>query len=125
MRTIITLDFTNHTVVSGRSNSLRKHGNPELRFTDANVVALRQGPQNYESGLGFYKEPQLDHLTRIVFTVFDTVQNYPIAELEVELEKKQMRWIKPMTFYRILPFELDLELIQDPTIPTHLPSIAI
>lgn len=125
MRTHITLDFTNHDVVSGRSNSLVHVGVKDHRFIDANIVALRQGPQNYESELCAYKEPQLDHLQRIVFTVFDKIQNRPVAELLVELEQKRMRWIKPMTMYRVTPFELDLELVQDPAIPTHLWSIAV
>lgn len=123
MRTILTCDFTNRSVVSGRSNSLANVGSKDLQFIDANIVALRQGVQSYPSELGFYKEPQLDHLRRIVFTVYDVIQNYPIAELYVELGDREIRWIKPMTHYRVTPFELDLELIQYG--PSHLPSIAV
>lgn len=125
MKTIVTLDFTNRDVVSGRSNSLNQFGSQDLQFIDANVVALRQAPQSYPSELGFYKEPQIDHLRRIVFTIYDVIQNYPVAELFVELGNRRMRWLKPMTHYRITPFELDLELIHDPAIPSQLGSIAV
>lgn len=125
MKTTIVLDFTNRDCVSGRSSSLLHVGVKDHRFIDANVISLRQGPQTYESELCAYKEPQLDHLQRIVFTVFDVIQNRPVAELVVELEQKRMRWIKPMTMYRLTPFQLELELVQDPAIPTHLESIAV
>lgn len=125
MKTIITLHFTNRDCVSGRANSLNPYGSKDLQFTDANVVGLRQEPQTYESELAVYKEPQLDHLNRIVFTVFDTIQNYPVAELMVELGQRRMRWIKPVMHYRLTPFELDLELDQSPAIPSQLGSIAV
>lgn len=125
MKTRLLLDYSNRGVVSGRSNSLVHHGSPDLQFTDVNVLAVTQGPQTYESELGFYKEPQLEFPNRIVFTFFDKIQNQLIAELEVELQLKRMRWIKSVTMFRVTPFQVEIELIQDPTIPAHLWSIAI
>lgn len=125
MKTNITLDYSNRDTVSGRSSSLVHVGDKDLRFVDANVLAVTQGPQTYESELGFYKEPQLEFPNRVVFTFFDKVQNYPVAELEVELQLKRLRWIKPVTMYRLTPFQVILELSQDPAIPEHQWSIAV
>lgn len=121
----IILDYTNRAVVSGRSSSLVHVGDQNLQFIDADVIAALQQPQNYESEIGFYKEPQLEFPTRVVFTFFDSIQNYPIAELEIELQKKRLRWIKPVLMYRLTGFQVILELKQSPTIPTHLWSIAV
>jgi len=112
-------------MVSGRSSSLANVGSKDHQFVDADVVALTQGPQSYESELEFYKEPQLEFPTRVVFTIFDKIQNYPVAELEIELRKKQLRWIKPWTHYRTTPFDMELVLIQDLDILQHLGSIAV
>lgn len=112
-------------MVSGRSSSLVHLGSADHQFLDANIVSVSQGPQSYESELGFYKEPQLEFPTRVVFTIFDVIQNYPIAELEIELREKRLRWIKPWTHYRTTPFDLELELIQDLDILQHQWSIAV
>lgn len=125
MKTRLLLDYSNRGVVSGRSNSLVHHGSPDHQFTDVNVLAVTQGPQTYESELGFYKEPQLEFPNRVVFTFFDKIQNQLIAELEVELQLKRMRWIKSVTMFRVTPFQVELELIQDPAVPSHLWSIAV
>jgi len=125
MKTSITLDYSNRGVVSGRSNSLVHIGSPDHTFIDANVLSITQGPQNYESELGVYKEPQLEFPNRIVFIFFDRIQNEMIAELEVELQLKRMRWIKPVSMRRLTPFQTVLELSQDPAIPSHLWSIAV
>uniref|UniRef100_A0AB39CDJ9 Uncharacterized protein n=1 Tax=Pseudomonas phage RVTF4 TaxID=3236931 RepID=A0AB39CDJ9_9VIRU len=112
-------------MVSGRSSSLAHLGSKDHQFIDANVVSLTQGPQSYESELDFYKEPGLEFPTKVVFTFFDRIQNYPVAELEVELRNKQLRWIKPWTHYRTTPFDVELELIQDLDILQHQWSIAV
>lgn len=125
LKTPIQLNFNTRDCVSGRSSSLVHFGDPDHQFIDADVVTLTQGPQTYESELGFYKEPQLEFPTRLVFIFFDRVQNYPVAELELELREKRMRWIKPYTHYRITPFDVTIELIQDLDILQHQWSIAV
>lgn len=125
MRTQLTLDYSNRGAVSGRSNSLVHVGSKDHTFIDANVLLVTQGPQNYESELGFYKEPQLVFPDQIIFTFFDRIQNQVIAELEIELQRKQMRWIKPVSMTRLTPFQAVVEFVQDPAILAHLPSIAV
>lgn len=112
-------------MVSGRSSSLVHVGSKDHQFIDADVIALTQGPQSHQSELGFYKEPSLEFPTRIVFTFFDKVVNYPIAELEIELRLKRLRWIKPYTHYRIKPFDVTIELTQDLDDLQHQWSIAV
>ncbi|WDS62150.1 hypothetical protein [Pseudomonas phage D6] len=88
-------------------------------------MSITQGPQNYESELGVYKEPQIEFPNRIIFTFFDRIQNQMIAELEIELQLKHMRWIKPVSMTRLTPFQTVVEFSQDPAIPSHLWSIAV
>ncbi|QBJ02819.1 hypothetical protein MZD04_gp293 [Pseudomonas phage Psa21] len=88
-------------------------------------MSITQGPQNYESELGVYKEPQIEFPNRVIFTFFDKIQNQMIAELEIELQLKRLRWIKPVSMRRMTPFQTTIELSQDPAILVHLPSIAV
>jgi hypothetical protein len=125
MKTQLTLDYSNPGVVSGRSHSLVHVGSKDHTFIDANVLSVTQGPQIYESELGFYKEPQLEFPNRIIFTFFDRIQNEMIAELEVELQLKRFRWIKPVSMRRLTPFQTVVEFSQDPAISSHLWSIAV
>lgn len=125
MKTTLTLDFSNRGVVSGRSSSLVHVGSKEHTFIDVDVLSITQAPQNYESELGVYKEPQIEFPNRVIFTFFDKIQNQMIAELEIELQLKRLRWIKPVSMRRMTPFQTTIELSQDPAILVHLPSIAV
>jgi hypothetical protein len=114
IRTIVTLDYTNDKVVSGRSNNLSMFGHPDLAFTDVNIIELIPHRHWKPLVMRFYKEKAYLFPEQYNFTIFNEIRTELMGELHVELYFKRMRWTKPQTFFNTPGYTVKLEIIQDP-----------
>lgn len=114
IRTVITLDYMNDKVVSGRSHRLAQYGNPELAFTDVNILELIPHPSWQHVDMRSYKEKSNLFPEQYNFTIFNNVRKHLMGELNIELYRKRLRWTKPQTYFGTPGYQVVLEIIQNP-----------
>lgn len=114
IRTLVTLDYTNDKVVSGRSHRLAQYGDPDLAFTDVNIIELIPHRSWQHVEMRSYKEKAYLFPAEYNFTIFNDIRKHLMGELNVELYYKRMRWTKPATYFQTPGYTVILEIVQDP-----------
>lgn len=102
-------------------NDLRKQGDPEIGFSDADIVEitnLAKGKDRHP--ISFYKERLYPKPDEIIFTIFDVDENIIITELHVILSEKRSYWRQCIPNRVYSDMSVRLKIIQDPNCKTYL-----
>ena len=102
-------------------NDLRKQGNPEIGFSDADIVEIT----NFAKGgdrreISFHKERLYPKPDEIVFTIFDVEETLIISELHVILSEKRSYWRKNRPGKVYADMSVRLKITQDPNCTTYI-----
>lgn len=102
-------------------NDLRKQGNPEIGFSDADIVEII----NYAKGkdhkeISFHKERLYPKPDEIVFTIFDVEETIIITELHVILSEKRSYWRQNRPGLVYADMAVKLKITQDPNCTTYI-----
>lgn len=117
VESVVDLDYRFNHIYYERGNNLRKVGNPEMGFTDADIVELHNyGYNGTAHQIHFYKERNYVQPDRLLFTIFDVETNLILTELHVHLsERRSFFRGSRHTRGRVFPnLSLKLKIIQDP-----------
>lgn len=122
VESVVDLNYRfNHSYYE-HGDDLRKVGDKQIGFTDADIVEIKlYGWQREAQLLKFYKERCYPQPDRIIFTIFDEYTNLIQTELHVVLHEKRTYWRENReTRGRTSPnFSIQLKIIQDPNKKTY------
>lgn len=110
----------NHTYYE-HGNDLRKMGDPQIGFSDADIVEIIDYNKHHiPDQIRFYKEHLYPKPDEIIFTIFDVPTNLIITELHVILSEKRSYWRVNIPCRIEANMGVRLKITQDPNKRTYL-----
>lgn len=118
----ITLNCRFNNYYYEQGNDLRKMGDPQMGFSDADILEItNHGYHDDHPEVKFFKERIYGQPNHILFTIYNTETNLIMTELHVYLDEKRSFWRRNREARgRVFPnISLKLRIIQDPNHTTY------